>query len=294
MTRLLVFILSVGALYGQAAGGLTYLPPPGSGSSLITFSSNVVLSGGVTPIYVPLGGGGLGSTTEADVQDKVQPAGTISNLCVNLSAAPGMGNSVVFTLRDGGSNEVVTVTIANAATSGCDTTHSFGTTAGDLLDWSIVPSGTIMGYDPNVLITAQFGGLGSGSGGGATTNQNIRTIGAFFGSFQSGATALSGTLTACVPTYFSGTIQSVELIGDVVGSVTVDVLTVAHTSWTGTASASSITAAAIPALSSAARYTDSTLTGWTTSFAAGTDVCFAMTSPTTIAGVSIAVKIAAN
>jgi hypothetical protein len=127
-----------------------------------------------------------------------------------------------------------------------------------------------------------------------TTNQNIRTIGATFGSFESGASALSGSHTACVATYFAGTIQSVELIGDVSGSATVDVLTVAHTSWTGRASTSSITAAAIPALSSAARFTDSTLTGWTTSLTAGTDVCFALTSPTTVAGVAIAVKVAAN
>lgn len=120
----------------------------------------------------------------------------------------------------------------------------------------------------------------------------VKPIGASFGSFQSGATALSGSLTACVPTYYTGTIQSVELISDVSGSVTVDVKTVAHSSWTGTASATSITASAIPALSSAARYTDSTLTGWTTSVTAGTDFCFVLTSPTTVAGVTISLKLA--
>jgi len=129
---------------------------------------------------------------------------------------------------------------------------------------------------------------------GGTTNQNIRTIGASFGSFQSGATALSAAATACVPTYFAGTIQGVEIIGDVSGSATIDVKTVAHTSWTGTASASSIAASDIPALSTAARYTDTTLTGWTTSLTAGTDVCFVMTSPTTVAGLSITLKVAAN
>lgn len=123
---------------------------------------------------------------------------------------------------------------------------------------------------------------------------NIRTIGANFGSFQSGATALSASSTACVPTYFSGTIQAVEIIGDVSGSATIDVKTVAHSSWTGTASTSSITASDVPALSAAARYTDTTLTGWTKTLAAGTDVCFVMTSPTTVAGLSITLKVAAN
>jgi len=127
-----------------------------------------------------------------------------------------------------------------------------------------------------------------------TTNQTIRTIGATFGSFQSGATALSSALTACVPTYISGTIQGVEIVADVSGSATIDVKTVAHGSWTGTASVASITAASIPALSSASKYTDVVLSGWNKILTAGTDVCFVMTSPTTVAGLGITLKVAAN
>jgi hypothetical protein len=129
---------------------------------------------------------------------------------------------------------------------------------------------------------------------GPTTNQNIRTVGASFGSFQSGASALSGSQTACVPVFYSGTIKAVHLIGNVSGSVTIDVQTVLHSSWAGTASISTITSADIPALSSAAAYTDTTLTGWTTTLAASTDVCFVLTSPTTIAGASITLDVAAN
>ena len=124
-------------------------------------------------------------------------------------------------------------------------------------------------------------------------NQNIRTIGASFGSFQSGATALSTAVTACVPTYFSGTIQAVEVIGDVSGSATFNVMSVAHGSWTGTASASSISNGAF-VMSMAAFYTDTTLSMWTTSITAGTDFCFVMTSPVTVAGLSITLKVAAN
>ncbi len=122
------------------------------------------------------------------------------------------------------------------------------------------------------VLTGNGNGGGSGGNGKITTNQKIRTIGASFGSFESGATALSGSHTACVATYFAGTIQSVELIGDVSGSATVDMLTVAHGSWTGRASATSITASDIPALSSAAAYTDSTLTGWTKTLAAALEI----------------------
>ena len=115
------------------------------------------------------------------------------------------------------------------------------------------------------------------------------SIGATFGSFESGATALSGSKTSCVDVNWAGTITQVTVKGDVSGSATVDVLTKAS-SWTGTASAASITAAAVPALSSSAAYSDSTLTGWTKPFTAGTTFCFALTSPTTVAGVSISLK----
>lgn len=130
--------------------------------------------------------------------------------------------------------------------------------------------------------------------GAASTNQAIRTIGATFGSFESGATALSGSKTACVKAYFAGTITAVDLYGDVSGSVTVGVLKTASGSWTGTASAASIAASAIPALSSAATYTDTTLTGWTTTVTAGNYYCFALSSPTTVAGVAISLKVAST
>lgn len=125
------------------------------------------------------------------------------------------------------------------------------------------------------------------------SNELIRTIGASFGSFQSGATALSAAATACVPTYFSGTIQAVEVIADVSGTATFNVLAVAHGSWTGTASATSISGGTFT-MTTAAFYTDTTLTGWTKPISAGTDFCFAMTSPSTVAGLSITLKVAAN
>jgi len=170
-----------------------------------------------------------------------------------------------------------------------------GTTAYNVND-TVVASG--IGYvaltqNTNVAVSTS-GTWAKLATSGGTTNQNIRTIGASFGSFQSGATALSAAATACVPTYFAGTIQAVEIISNVPGSAIIDVQTVAHSSWTGTASASSITASDIPALSSAASYTDTTLTGWNKTITAGTDVCFVMTSPTTVAGLSITVKVSAN
>lgn len=142
----------------------------------------------------------------------------------------------------------------------------------------------------SVSPTGTLSCMGSG-GSGPTTNQNIRTPGTHFAGVGG---ALSGTVTACETVYFSGSIQEVVLISDVSGSAVVDVQTVALASYTGPGSASSITAADIPTLSSSTKFTDTTLTGWTTTLAANTVVCFVLSSPTTVNWVDVALKVAAN
>jgi hypothetical protein len=124
-----------------------------------------------------------------------------------------------------------------------------------------------------------------------TSNQNIRRIGYVF---DGGGSALSGTLDACQVVDFGGTITGVSLIADVSGSATVDVRTVAYSSYTGASSASTITASDTPALSSAIKYQDTTLTGWTTSLSANTVVCFHVTSPATATWIMADVKVTAN
>ena len=277
--------------------------PTGNGANAARFLSLFWLNGSTqvgNTIVLRDGAFGFNSSTLGAYQQINIPVGlfqTGSNLVTTLKVlvSGNSGSSSIgwyideVTLQSGFNPPAVPSTIMNfRGTWSASTAYSVNDT---------VVSGGV-GYvalvaSTNVAVTTSAKWAPLATIGG-TTNQNIRTIGASFGSFQSGATALSSAQTACVPTYFAGTIQSVEIIGDVSGSATIDVKTVAHTSWTGTASASSITAAAIPALSAAARYTDSMLTGWTTAFSAGTDVCFVMTSPTTVAGLSITVKVAAN
>lgn len=126
-----------------------------------------------------------------------------------------------------------------------------------------------------------------------TTNQGIRTLTAGFGSFESGATALSSGATVCVPTYAAGTIQAIEIVLNASGSVTLDIQKVAHGSWTGTSSTSTILPSPI-SLSSVTSYTDTTLTSVSTTVASGSDFCFVMTSPTVLKGMTVAVKIGAN
>lgn len=139
-------------------------------------------------------------------------------------------------------------------------------------------------------ISPPFGPNGGG-GGGPTSNQNLRSFGAVF---NGNGSALTGTQTICVPVNYAGTIQAVTIISDVSGSATIDVKTVAYASYTGPSSTSSITASDIPALSSATKYQDTTLTGWTTALSANTMACFVLSSPSTITWASINVKVSAS
>lgn len=139
-------------------------------------------------------------------------------------------------------------------------------------------------------VPSSMGGGGSG-GSGPTTNQNIRDIKM---TFDGGGIPISGSATRCQEVSFGGTINGAFIEADVSGSITIDVQTVAHSSYTGPGSASTITASATPALSSAVKYSDTTLTGWTTSLTAGTAVCFAMSAPATVTWATITLRVAAN
>lgn len=138
---------------------------------------------------------------------------------------------------------------------------------------------------------ADDGTVTCASGAGPTPNENIRSPGVHF---DGNGSALTGSITTCYPVYYSGTISQVVLIADVSGNATVDVRTVAFASYTGPSSASSITAADTPALASAVSFSDTTLTGWTTTIAANTVVCFVLTSPSGVNWVDASLKVTAN
>lgn len=128
----------------------------GSGGGVIAYSApSLTLT--ANTYYAPPGGGGTPSTTEASSQVASAGAATISNFRVTVSAAPGVGNSYAFTWRKAGSDQTVTCTISDTATSASDTTHSFTVAAGDLIDVKIVSTGTIV-TTPMVSWLAQYGG----------------------------------------------------------------------------------------------------------------------------------------
>ena len=128
----------------------------GGGGGVVTYSGPTlsVLSG---TSFVPIGGGGAASATETNVDIDSSAAATVSKMYVQLSQALGVGNSVAVTWRDNATSKAVTCTISGASATACnDTTHSFNVANGDLLDYQLVFTGTII-VTPTILIMSAFG-----------------------------------------------------------------------------------------------------------------------------------------
>lgn len=201
----------------------------GSGGGLITYSGSVSLVAGGT-FYVPLGGNTSGNVTEAGASMVLEASGPISNACVTLSAAPGLGNSVVVTLRDNGSNESVTMTISGAAaTSACDSTDSFTNVAGDALDWSVLSNGVT--NVQALRISAQYGAatapltmvITNASSTGTTTGTLTKLTGAPSTAVIAGNTDTSGIVGITISgagTTGSATIQIAGLVNCVFSTAT--------------------------------------------------------------------------
>lgn len=88
---------------------------------------------------------------------------------------------------------------------------------------------------------------------------------------------------------FACTIQSVTIIADQTGSATFDILKSTYAGYSG--SLASIVASAPPTLSSANKSQDTTLTGWTTSIAAGDVLRFTLSTISTCTRLSIILKV---
>ena len=89
---------------------------------------------------------------------------------------------------------------------------------------------------------------------------------------------------------FACTIQQVTMLADQSGSIVVDIWKDTYANFPPTV-ADSITAAAKPTISAAQKFQDSTLTGWTTSTAAGEILAFNVDSVATITRVTISLKV---
>lgn len=94
--------------------------------------------------YYPIAAGidHAATTNETDARCVMAGAGTLQNLRVKVTVAPGAGKDWTFTVMKNGSATGIVLTVADAATSGADTTNTVSYADGDTISLRAVPTGT--------------------------------------------------------------------------------------------------------------------------------------------------------
>lgn len=148
-------------------------------------------------VYMPIAGGGFTSGTESNVDVPAPGPATLSNFYVQMTAAPGAGNTAVFTVRDNAAGTALTCTVSGSATSCNDTTHTVNISQGDLMDIQVAPTGTVVAT-PNLLTSLQWP---SNSTGGSVSFSSLTsgtntTAAMLVGAGASLAPTSTGTISA--------------------------------------------------------------------------------------------------
>jgi hypothetical protein len=151
-----------------------------------------------------------------------------------------------------------------------------------------IPSNRILGRATSgtgsVEVLGAAGGIGFTSGNlQLTSNQRIRAIPIVFN-----ALSVNAKQDILVP--FACTIVGVTLMADVSGSVIVDIWKNTYANYPPVVG-NSITASAKPTISSAIKFQDTTLVGWTTSILAEDILRFNINSFATIARLTIGLDV---
>jgi len=134
----------------------------------------------------------------------------------------------------------------------------------------------------------------------ATNGQVLRADGAGAAAFEDddfginfiidgGGSAITTGQKGHLELPFAGEIESVRLLADQSGSIVVDIWKDTYANFPP-ADADSITASAPPTLSTAQKSEDATLTGWTTTFAAGDVLAFNVDSVATVQRVTLSLR----
>jgi hypothetical protein len=145
-----------GAQGGQGATGATGAKGDTGAAGAAAVNRDVIgggdsctLNGGSMTEYLGMFGAGCAGNSEADAQLAMPATGALQELHATLSAAPGAGNSVTFTVRKNGTNTPVSCTISGAATACADAVNAVGFGTGDLISVQMTETGV-----PVNLITA--------------------------------------------------------------------------------------------------------------------------------------------
>ena len=105
-----------------------------------------------------------------------------------------------------------------------------------------------------------------------------------------GGSAITTGIKADVYVPYAATITAVTMLADQSGSIVVDIWKDSYANYPPT-DADSITAAAVPTITTATKSQDTTLTGWTTSISAGDTLRFNVDSITTVTRLTLALTV---
>ena len=218
---------------------------------------------------------GINNSTSAAAPFTAAHAAYLYSVDSELDLAALGAGGVVKVYTTGGTTPVLAATFT--ATQGL-------TVVGALAASNL--SGTNTG-DQTITLTGDVTGSGTGSFA-ATVKSNIKTRDITFAIDGGGSAIAAGGIWYLSNVNFAGTITAWDIVADVAGSIVIDV-------WKTNAAvptvANTITAAALPTLSSAQSAFAGAITAWTTSVAAGDVFAFKVNSATTVTKVNLNIRV---
>jgi hypothetical protein len=242
--------------------------------------------------------GGSGDTTRVQSGTNIYTAGTVNFPIINLSDSPSI-NNLYFSGTATGVNLIATALSGTNIFSGSTNLNDLFATLlqSTILENQISTKANLSGATFTGGIVAPSISTTTISGGtllsGATNLNEIfspkNTIGGFGITIDGALVPITSGIKGYVVVPFSGQIQSWEILSNVSGNTSIDVLKSTFSSFlsdTGT----TITGGDYINLNSSYKNTNTNLSAWTTSFNAGDIFTFQVLSANTISRANILIK----
>lgn len=268
--------------------GLSFTGGPVTSSGTITASGTLGVANGGTNLTSYTTGDILYASGTAALSKLAAVATGNALISSGTGTAPAWGKIGLTTHVSG------TLAVGNGGTGATTFTANgilFGNTTSAVQVTAAMTDGQLLvGQTSSAPLPKTVSGDATVAASGAITlsaNQKTGTVGIIVdGGGGVLTTGVKGDLT--IP--FACTITEWTLLADQSGSIVVDIWKDTYANYPPTV-ADSITAAAKPTISAAAKGQSSTLTGWTTSIAAGNTLRFNIDSVTTIQRITISLTV---